>query len=90
MPDEPILRAQAREAIRSGRLPSRKADRVFGESGSRVTCAVCAELITPDQPEIEIEFRRHGAQPGLDRYFLHVRCFAAWELERTKIERSST
>jgi hypothetical protein len=29
--------------------------------------------------EIEIEFNRHGATPGLDRYHLHVRCFAAWE-----------
>ena len=40
---------------------------------------------------LEIEFARHGSTPavastapGFDRYHLHLRCFAAWELERTK------
>jgi hypothetical protein len=35
--------------------------------------------------ELEIEFNRHGVTPGLDRYHLHVRCYAAWEFERTKV-----
>ena len=26
------------------------------------------------------------AAPGFDRYYLHYRCFAAWDLERTKLE----
>ena len=49
-------------------------------------CSVCRELVTPDQAEMEIEFRRPGMQPGSDRHFLHVRCLAAWEFERTKID----
>jgi ribosomal protein S27E len=85
MPDEPILREKARHALRSGKMPSRKPDRTYGGPGSRVTCALCSELITSDQSEIEIEFRRHNVPPQFDRYFLHVRCMAAWEFERTKV-----
>ena len=33
--------------------------------------------------EWEIEFDRHGgANPGLDKFHVHVRCFAIWEVER--------
>ena len=85
MPDEIRLRQQAREAIRSGKMPSRNPDRTYGGPGSGVTCSVCAELIRPDQAEIETEFKRHAVSPNPDRYFLHVRCLAAWEFERTKI-----
>ena len=84
--DEPVLREMAREAIRRGRLPSRRPDRTFGGPGTRVVCSVCRELVTADQTEIEIEFRRHGIRPGADRHFLHVRCLATWEFERTKID----
>ena len=90
MPDEAALRALAREAIRSANLPARKPDRVYGGAGTRVPCAVCGELITPDQSEMEVDFNRHGVQPGIDRHFLHVRCLAAWEFERTKMEGTST
>jgi hypothetical protein len=31
--------------------------------------------------ELEIEYRRAGATSGLDKYYLHVRCFAVWECE---------
>ena len=85
MPDEAMLRDKAREAIRSGRLPTRRPDRTFGGSGSNRPYSVCGELVTSGETEFEIEFNRHGVQPGLDRYLLHVRCLAAWEFERTKI-----
>jgi hypothetical protein len=84
--DERVLREMARTAIRRGKLPSRRPDRTFSGSGTRVVCSVCKELVTSDQTEMEIEFRRHGMQPGSDRHFLHVRCLAAWEFERTKID----
>lgn len=89
MPDEIQLREKARAAIRSGTLPIAKPARTFGGPGSDVACAVCGEPVTHDQMELEIEFNRHGVAPGLDRYHLHVRCFAAWEFERTKIEGTS-
>src|SRR5215510_11392707 len=42
------------------------------------------ELVMRSRIELEVEFNRHGATPGLDRYHLHTKCFAAWELERKK------
>lgn len=84
--DEAVLREMARAAIRRGRLPSRRPDRTFGGPGTRVVCSLCRELVTSDQTEMEIEFRRPGTQSGSDRHFLHVRCLAAWEFERTKID----
>ena len=88
MPDELLLREKAREAIGSGALPTSKPDRMFGGPGSNVACAVCGEPVTNDQMEFEIEFNRHGTTPSLDRYYLHPRCFAAWEFERTKVASS--
>jgi hypothetical protein len=32
--------------------------------------------------EFEIQFEHDGAVPGLDKFHVHVRCFAAWEFER--------
>ena len=84
MLDEPFLREQAREAIRSGKLPSRRSDRMDGGPGSGQPCVVCGKPLPREEMEIELEFNRHGATPGLDQYHFHHRCFAAWELERTK------
>jgi hypothetical protein len=47
-------------------------------------------VVTPIQAAIELEFNRHGPEPGLDRYHLHARCFTAWESERRKIPGSET
>jgi hypothetical protein len=46
--------------------------------------AVGGEPVAHNQMELEIECNRHGATPGLDRYQLHTKCFAARELERKK------
>jgi hypothetical protein len=87
--DEVALREKARAAIQSGTLPARLADRRYGGAGTGAFCAVCGAPVTREQPEIEIEFNRQGVTPGLDRYHLHRRCLAAWEIERTKIEGTS-
>lgn len=84
MPDEPHLREQAREAIQSGKLPSRAPDRMWGGPGVGADCAVCGLPVTREQLEFEIEFARNGDNPGLDQFHVHLRCFAAWELERNK------
>jgi hypothetical protein len=34
--------------------------------------------------EFEIQFARDGDNPGLDKFHVHIRCFAAWEFERRK------
>jgi hypothetical protein len=85
MPDEPIPREKAREAIRSGKLPSRRPDRTWGGPGVGVVCAICGLTVTKDQMVIEMQFAYGGPSPGLDKFDLHVRCFAAWELERVRL-----
>jgi hypothetical protein len=35
--------------------------------------------------EFEIEFEHDGA-PDLDKFHVHIRCFAAWEFERSKAQ----
>jgi hypothetical protein len=81
--DEPILREQARAAIRDARLPSRAPDRIWGGPGIGATCAVCGLPVTKDDKEFEIQFARDGGDdPGLDEFHVHIRCFAAWEFER--------
>ena len=84
MADEAVLAQKARDAICNGALPARTANRTFGGPGNGAICAVCGEPVTSNQMELEIEFNRHGATPGLDRYHLHTKCLAAWELERKK------
>jgi len=81
-PDETVLRAKAREVIRTGKLPSRAPDRTWGGPGVGAPCVVCGEAVTKAQLEFEIEFARDGDNPGLDKIHVHIRCFAAWELER--------
>jgi hypothetical protein len=82
MPDEKVLRAKAREAVRSGKLPSRRPDRTGGGPEVGATCTVCGEAITKDQLEFKVQFADDGSNPGLDKFHIHVRCFAAWVLER--------
>jgi hypothetical protein len=40
--------------------------------------------ITQDQLEYELEFARDGDHPSPGTFHFHLRCFGAWELERTK------
>jgi hypothetical protein len=79
MSDDCTLRAKAREALESGKLPTRKPDRTLGGLGRGGACALCGELLTPTGMEIEIEFGGNRTTPRLDTYLLHPRCFAAWE-----------
>ena len=81
MPDEPILREKARNVVVTGKLPNRRPDRTWGGPGVGAECTICGQPVTGDQKEFEIEFRRDG-DPGLDKFHVHIRCFAAWEFER--------
>ncbi len=81
MNDEGALHKKAREAIQSGRLPAMKPSRTWGGPGNGTPCSVCGEPVTQAEIELEIEYRRNGATPGLDNYYLHIRCFAVWECE---------
>ena len=90
MPDESILRAKARAAVENGKLPARRPDRTWGGPGVGAECTVCELPVTKHQMEFEIQFARDADNPGLDKFHVHVRCFAAWELERPKVRRGSS
>jgi hypothetical protein len=80
--DEESLRAKARSVVRQGKLPRRNPDRTWGGPGVGATCAVCDLPVTKNEMEFEIQFSHDGGNPGLDKFHVHVRCFAAWEFER--------
>jgi hypothetical protein len=87
MPDESLLREKAQAAVRNGKLPARAADRTWGGPGVGAFCSVCDLPVTKDEMEFEIEFAHDGSNPGLDKFHVHVRCFAAWEFERRSAQR---
>ena len=84
LPDEAPLREFARFAIRTGRLPRREPARIWGGPGAGGFCGVCEKPIRQDELEYELEFACHNDDPKRDKVHFHLRCFAAWEFERTK------
>ena len=86
MPNERRVRDMVRKALQLGIIPARDPDRMWGGNGVGAPCTICGEPVTPDQVEYEVEFAHEGAIPGLDKYHVHLRCFAAWEFERTKLD----
>jgi hypothetical protein len=80
--DEKTLRDKARAAIRGGKLPRRAPDRTWGGPGVGAGCAVCGRPVTTGEMEFEIRFAHDGGSPGLEKFHVHIRCFAAWEFER--------
>ena len=50
-------------------------------------CTTCAVRITHNDTEHELQFKRDGQAPALDRFHVHLRCFAVWELERAEDRR---
>ena len=75
---ESELRERARELIHEGRLPDRAPARVWGGPGSGVTCALCAEVIPPNEMEYEADATVGNAERTLHFHFV---CHAAWQLE---------
>jgi len=80
--DEQPLREKAREAVQNGKLPARRPDRTWGGPGVGAPCAICGLPVTKDEMEFEIQFAHDGTEPGLDKFHVHIRCFAASECER--------
>ena len=82
MDNEAVLREQAHEATRTGTLPTRRPDRTWSGPGGGFACAVCTRPVRRYDREVQAQFEYAGRVPGLDTFHLHLRCFAAWELER--------
>ena len=81
--EEQEVRAKVREVLRTGKLPNRRPDRTWGGPGVGAACAVCDVPVTHAQMEFEIEFVRDD-DTDLDKYHVHIRCFAVWEFERRR------
>ena len=86
MPNEDEVRALARQVLRNTKIPRHDPDRTWGGPGVDMPCTICGKRVTRDQLEYELQFSHDGANPGLDRFHMHIRCFSAWEMERTKLE----
>jgi hypothetical protein len=82
MQDESVLRTRVHHLLQLGRLPNRPPDRTWGGPGVGVPCIVCEAPVRRDQREVEIQFAYDGDDRRLDKFHLHVRCFAVWQLER--------
>jgi hypothetical protein len=80
--EEKILREKARAALRDGKIPNRRPDRTWGGPGVGAPCSICALPVRSDELEFEVQFARDSDNPGLDKFHIHARCFAVWELER--------
>jgi hypothetical protein len=85
MPNERRIRELARRALLDKKLPAKDPDRTWGGHGVGALCTICGEPVTPNDVEYEVQFAHDGANPRLEKYHLHIRCFAAWEMERTKL-----
>jgi len=85
-PGDAALRERARAVIRAGTLPTQAGDHTRGRRGNGARCALCGEVISREQTDIEIEFAYDGASPHVELLHLHVRCCSAWESERLKVE----
>lgn len=66
---------EGQRAVDRGRL---------GGPGVGAPCQVCDKPVLKSEMEFEIQFERDGGG-GLDKFHVHIRCFAAWEFERNKM-----
>jgi hypothetical protein len=56
---------------------------MWGGPGVGAHCTICNAPVKRDELEFEIEFARDSDDPGASTYHVHIRCFAAWQFERT-------
>jgi hypothetical protein len=82
---EDALRDKARAVVQVGKLPARAPTRTWGGPGVGAECEICGVAIPHDEMELEIQFERLAGDRGLDKFHVHIRCFAAWEFERRAV-----
>ena len=70
------LRLQAREAIRSKRIPDRRLERMWRGAAASEHCTICCSPV--GGLGLDLEFARGS---GATRYPVHIDCFEAWKLE---------
>jgi hypothetical protein len=83
MQSESDLKAQAREAIESGRVPANRPERLWGSSGDGSDCPICCRAIESQDVGFELDFPAASArEPSRPSCMVHARCFKAWDVVR--------
>jgi hypothetical protein len=85
MIDDGTLRKKARRAVQSGKLPNRHPISMWGGNGFGTSCPICESLVKHDEVGYEVEFDEIEGSAAPHGYHIHVRCYAAWELERQSL-----
>jgi hypothetical protein len=85
MSGQAAFRDRVLEAISSGKLPDRCADRTWAGRGCGAPCVICGRPINADELEYELEFVTGDNGTQLAAYHVHNGCFWAWECERRKL-----
>ena len=75
--------------IRSGKLPTRKPDRMWGGMGTGAECTLCGERVKGSEWELEVEFGRTDDDAGSEVHHVHLDCFTAWESEVKELTESN-
>ena len=80
MSDQIRLREKARDLLQTGKVPSRRPDRMWGGPGCGEQCILCNASMTQYEIVLEVEFTQEdGARPTSHHF--HTRCFSAFEVE---------
>lgn len=86
--EETELRVKALEAMRTGRLPDRSPDRMWGGHGNdKDICHICSNSLNREDITFDLEYdgEAAGARPAC--YCVHLRCFNAWDLARQQMNK---
>jgi len=79
--NDSTLRDRARMLMKSGELPIRLPDRMWGGPGAGSPCTVCEAPIKRDETEVEIEWSESSS---VRSQHLHPSCFIALQVEITE------
>jgi hypothetical protein len=83
MGDENGMRRKEHESMRSGRLPDRRPDRLWGGHGNGTDlCNLCGNLLKKEEISFDLEYdgEARAARPAC--YSVHLHCFQAWDMDR--------
>ena len=76
------LHHQSREALRTGRLPARAPERLWGGHGNGTdSCRICGNPLKKEEITFDLEY---AEESGPTSYSVHLRCFNAWDVERQR------
>ena len=81
---EESLRLAARDAMRRDAVPRRRPEHTWGGPGNGAQCPICQDMLATGEMAFDLEFENDAENPTCNLQ-MHLRCFAAWELERDSV-----